>query len=203
MKKTVFLTLAPLLLLGCQIAQRPLSIKKQQMICHELLFKGWTKEQVEKMQQQNHWSYVDSIMAYRPELIINGYRIGKEDVPPPNLRNPLCTPKIPIIIPDSLKGIYRYYHKGMDVKNDSLQYCWMSPLLPSDKKNIYYRQRYWVTTFGEVDSLTGGTYMRIIMLEYAKYTKKGNKLLRDPKVEHSDIFTMKPPIIIPPPKKKN
>ena len=111
MKKTVFFTFALLLLLGCQRAQRPLSIKKQQMICHELLFDGWPKEDIEKMQKQNHWVYVDSFMEYRPELTINGYRIGKEDVPPPNLKKPLCASKIPIIIPDSLKSVYKYFNK--------------------------------------------------------------------------------------------
>ena len=84
--------------------------------------------------------YIDPIMKYRSTLFPDKKYGFAHALPNSYLVNPASSDFCKLTIPDTLKGICNYYDSSIDIACDSSVFIFVSPLMPTKKKNIFMMQ---------------------------------------------------------------
>lgn len=145
MKNSQFILILILFInaISCNKSYQSFSVEKKTAITNKLIFDNYD---VAFMKQHHIRFFIDSILVWRPKL----FQIGTSPVirfdPPPDLAaDTYPYDSLYLLIPDQYKEIFTYRPSSLDdqrIAIDTINIKFFSPLLPSQKRNIYFIHEY-------------------------------------------------------------
>lgn len=148
-------------------------------LTHQALFVNVKIKNLENVYYKVYWS---PVLKYRPIIFPNNNELTQQKMKPELMLDNYPTKEYALIIPDSLKGVYQYYTDDLNIKADSVFAVFVSPLLPTEKKEVYIIQTAIYRTFKDYE-----IKFRLMYQQFDYYQIKKNKIKKINSVKSSEI----------------
>lgn len=173
LSSTFFWAWLSIVLFSCQASIQKKIDAQQSDFCNRYIFNSnYDYSTYAELKEKKVHVYFDSLLTYREYIF---YDHKKRYINKPLSDLLLDTyPKhsLPLLIPDSLKEVFKYPVPGIDPYYGTSNYYWYSPLLPTKKKKIYVIQHYWIGTTGYENDES--SLMRFTLQNYHVFKVKRN-----------------------------
>lgn len=140
-------------------------------LTHQTLFGSLTIENQERLENSYDKIYLSPVLKYRPIIFSDNRDFFQPKITPELMLDNYPKTEFSLIIPDSLKHVYNYYDKNINMKADSVLTFFLSPLLPTKKKNTYIIQEYCYRSIRDKEIT-----MRFMYQQFNYYEIKGKKI---------------------------
>lgn len=172
----IFFIFLTLLFTSCQQGIGKYGSPKHIALSNQAVFCRATLKSCQFWDSVGEKVYYDPHLVYRPGNIRDKYIGFGPDHYPELLYDRYPQTPIPLIIPDSLSGTYRYYDGTWDLEKDTSLCVWSSPLLPTKRKGVYVVQDYFIGYYLDHDEQQGPLKFRVGRRSYSLFKIRHNRV---------------------------
>lgn len=168
-----FWTCLSIVLFSCQASIQKKIDAQQSDFCNRYIFNlNYDYSTYAKLKEKKIHVYFDSLLTYREDIFYNHRKQYTNKTHSNLLLDTYPKHSLPLLIPDSLKEVFKYRVPGIDPYYGTSNYYWYSPLLPTKKKKVYVIQYYWIGTMGYENDES--SLMRVTLRNYHVFKVKRN-----------------------------